>query len=100
MQVYDKTNPATADSLQKCSVIVTATGVPHLITSEMIAPETVVVDAGTASEGGVLVGDVDDAVRQRSDITITPRKGGVGPLTYAVLFDHLIEACLRQVGKL
>ena len=100
VQVYDKTNPATADSLQKCSVIVTATGVPHLITSEMIAPETVVVDAGTASEGGVLVGDVDDAVRQRSDITITPRKGGVGPLTYAVLFDHLIEACLRQVGKL
>jgi tetrahydrofolate dehydrogenase/cyclohydrolase, NAD(P)-binding domain protein len=47
-----------------------------------------------------LVGDVDDAVRQRSDITITPQKGGVGPLTYAVLFDHLIEACLRQVGKL
>ena len=100
VQVYDKTNPATADSLQKCNVIVTATGVPHLITSEMIAPETVVVDAGTASEGGVLVGDVDDAVRQRSDIAITPQKGGVGPLTYAVLFDHLIEACLRQVGKL
>lgn len=100
VQVYDKTNPATADSLQKCNVIVTATGVPHLITSEMIAPETVVVDAGTASEGGVLVGDVDDAVRQRSDITITPQKGGVGPLTYAVLFDHLIEACLRRVGKL
>ncbi len=100
VQVYDKTNPATADSLQKCNVIVTATGVPHLITSEMIAPETVVVDAGTASEGGVLVGDVDNAVRQRSDITITPQKGGVGPLTYTVLFDHLIEACLRQVGKL
>ena len=100
VQVYDKTNPATADSLQKCNVIVTATGVPHLITSGMIAPETVVVDAGTASEGGVLVGDVDDAVRQRSDITITPQKGGVGPLTYAVLFDHLIEACLRRVGKL
>lgn len=100
VQVYDKANPATADSLRKCNVIVTATGVPRLITSEMIAPETVVVDAGTASEGGVLVGDVDDAVRQRSDIKITPQKGGVGPLTYAVLFDHLIEACLRQVGKL
>mgnify|MGYP000105827836 FL=1 len=100
VQVYDKANPVTADSLRKCNVIVTATGVPHLITSEMVAPETVVVDAGTASEGGVLVGDVDDAVRQRSDITITPQKGGVGPLTYAVLFDHLIEACLRQVGKL
>ena len=96
----EKSKPATVAELQKCAVIVTATGVPHLITAEMIAPGAVVVDAGTASEGGVLVGDVDDAVRQRSDITITPKKGGVGPLTYAVLFDHLIEACLRQLGKL
>lgn len=100
VHVYDKSKPATAAELQKCAVIVTATGVSHLITAEMIAPGAVVVDAGTASEGGVLVGDVDDAVRQRSDITITPKKGGVGPLTYAVLFDHLIEVCLRQLGKL
>jgi 5,10-methylene-tetrahydrofolate dehydrogenase/methenyl tetrahydrofolate cyclohydrolase len=59
-----------------------------------------VVDAGTASEAGKLVGDVDPALRTRDDITITPEKGGVGPLTIALLFDHVIEACLRQVGKL
>lgn len=56
----------------------------------------VVVDAGTATEGGVLVGDVDDSVRARDDITITPIKGGVGPLTVAVLFDHVIQAALAQ----
>ena len=81
-------------------VIVTATGVPRLIKSEQIKPGAVVVDAGTASEGGVIVGDLDPAVRSRSDLALTPVRGGVGPLTYTVLFDHLIEACLRQAGKL
>jgi 5,10-methylene-tetrahydrofolate dehydrogenase/methenyl tetrahydrofolate cyclohydrolase len=56
----------------------------------------VVVDAGTASEKGKIIGDVDSGVRERDDVTITPEKGGVGPLTYTVLFDHLIEACLKK----
>ena len=98
--IYDKSSPVTAQQLRKHDVIITATGVPHLITADMIRPGAIVVDAGTASEDGVLVGDVDDAVRSLKDITITPKKGGVGPLTYTVLFDHLIEACLKQAGKL
>ena len=60
----------------------------------------IVVDAGTASEKGKIVGDVAEDVRERKDLTITPKKGGVGPLTYTVLFDHLIEACLKKAGML
>jgi 5,10-methylene-tetrahydrofolate dehydrogenase/methenyl tetrahydrofolate cyclohydrolase len=53
----------------------------------------VIVDAGTASEDGVLVGDVDDEVRERTDLAaITPRIGGVGPLTVGCLFEHVINA--------
>ena len=79
--------------LKEFDLIVSATGVPHLIKSEMVKPDAVIVDAGTASEGGVLVGDVDDSVRSRNDIkAITPIKGGVGPLTVAVLFDDVIQA--------
>lgn len=79
--------------LRNFDVIVSATGVPHLITSAMVRGGAVVVDAGTASEDGVLVGDVDDAVRERTDIAaITPVSGGVGPLTVAVLFEHVISA--------
>lgn len=74
-------------------VIVTATGVPHLIKSEMVSSGAVIVDAGTASEGGVLVGDVDEAVRSRTDLgAITPKIGGVGPLTVGVLFEDVIVA--------
>ncbi|MBR5026978.1 bifunctional 5,10-methylenetetrahydrofolate dehydrogenase/5,10-methenyltetrahydrofolate cyclohydrolase [Candidatus Saccharibacteria bacterium] len=74
-------------------VIVTATGTPHLIKNELVRGGAVVVDAGTASEDGVLVGDLDEAVRERQDLAaITPRIGGVGPLTVGCLFEHVINA--------
>ena len=81
--------------LKQSDVIITATGSPHLITTDMIKPGAVVVDAGTASEDGVIVGDLDPAVRLRDDLTVTPEKGGVGPLTIAVLFDHVITAAQK-----
>jgi len=81
--------------IQTADVVVTATGVPGLITSEMLRPETVVVDAGTASEGGKIVGDVAPDVRERHDLVITPEKGGVGPLTICALFDNVIRSARR-----
>ncbi len=78
--------------VRESEVIVTATGVPRLITSSMVPIGAVVVDAGTASEDGVIVGDVDPSVRARDDLQITPEKGGVGPLTIAALFDNVIHA--------
>jgi methylenetetrahydrofolate dehydrogenase (NADP+)/methenyltetrahydrofolate cyclohydrolase len=78
--------------LQTADVVVTATGVPNLITSAMLRPDTVVIDAGTASENGRIVGDVSDDVRARHDLTITPLRGGVGPLTICALFDNVIRS--------
>ena len=84
------------ETLPKYNVIISATGVPHLIKDEMVSSGTILVDAGTASEGGVLVGDIDDSLRLRDDLAaITPRVGGVGPMTVAVLFDNVITAELN-----
>ena len=80
-------------------IIVSATGVPGLIKSQMIKAKTVVVDAGTASENGKIVGDVSEEVRQRNDVIITPKKGGVGPLTVSALFDNVIAACLKIANQ-
>lgn len=80
-------------------IIVSATGVPGLIKSQMIKTKTVVVDAGTASENGKIVGDVSEEARQRNDVIITPKKGGVGPLTVSVLFDNVITACLKIANQ-
>ena len=86
------------NDLKNFDVIITATGVPHLIKSEYIKPGAVVVDAGTASEKGVLMGDVDEAVRNREDLAaITPKLGGVGPLTVSVLFENVIFAAQNSI---
>ena len=79
--------------LKDFDIIITATGKPGIITSDMVQPGAVIVDAGTASEDGVLKGDVAEEVRERKDLTaITPKIGGVGPLTVTCLFEHVIKA--------
>lgn len=90
--VYDDTVTDLTAALGDKTVIITATGVPGLITRSMIQPNAVIVDAGTASENGKIVGDVADDVRSLDDITITPVKGGVGPLTVAALFENVIAS--------
>ena len=87
-----------AAELPNYELIITATGVAGLITSDMLAPQTVIIDAGTSAEDGVVKGDVAPEVRQtRQDITISPEKGGVGPLTVSTLFDNVLLAARRTV---
>ncbi len=89
--VFDKSDDI--NQLINYDLIVTATGVPGLIKNEMLKQGAIVVDAGTASEGGVIKGDLDESVREtRNDLTVTPKIGGVGPLTVAMLFENVIRA--------
>jgi methylenetetrahydrofolate dehydrogenase (NADP+)/methenyltetrahydrofolate cyclohydrolase len=97
--VLDRSYDDIASILRESDVIVTATGVPRLITATMVAVGATVVDAGTASENGVIVGDLDPAVRERDDLKITPEKGGVGPLTITALFDNVIRAAMAAAEK-
>lgn len=79
--------------LTNYDIIITATGVPGLIQDYMVKSGAVLVDAGTASENGVIKGDLSDEIYSRTDLTaITPKIGGVGPLTVTCLFDHVINA--------
>ena len=85
--------------LKQYDIIITATGIPGLISDSMIKPGAVIVDAGTASENGVLKGDISDEVRNRTDLTaITPKLGGVGPLTVTCLFDHVIQTIKYKIN--
>ena len=86
-----------ASACHEASLIVSGAGVPGLITSDMIRPDTVVIDAGTASESGRIVGDIAIDVYDREDLKITPQKGGVGPLTVAALFDNVIRAASQTI---
>lgn len=98
ISVFDEHSKNMLSQLKKHNVIVSAAGVPGLITSEAVQPSAVVIDAATSSEHGKLLGDVADDVRQRTDLTITPDKGGVGPLTVAALFDNVIRAARGRIS--
>ncbi|MDR0887403.1 MAG: bifunctional 5,10-methylenetetrahydrofolate dehydrogenase/5,10-methenyltetrahydrofolate cyclohydrolase [Candidatus Nomurabacteria bacterium] len=87
------------EELVDFDIVISATGVAGLILPEFLKRGAIVVDAGTASEGGVLKGDLSDETRLREDLTLTPRVGGVGPLTICVLFEHLISVATRDILK-
>jgi methylenetetrahydrofolate dehydrogenase (NADP+)/methenyltetrahydrofolate cyclohydrolase len=99
VQPVDKDTPNSAEIIKEADVVVSATGVPQLITAAKIKPNAVVVDAGVATDKNGLVGDVADDVRGLPDITITPIKGGVGPLTVCALFENVITAVRRLMAE-
>lgn len=92
-----KTLDLKAETL-KADIIITATGRAGILRADMIKPNAVVVDAGVAGEAGKTVGDVAPDVYERDDLTVTPPKGGVGPLTVCALFENVIRAC-RATGN-
>ncbi len=96
--VFDSGAEDVSLQLKSMDIIVTATGVPGLIGADSLKPGAVVVDAATSAEHGKIVGDLADDVRLRDDLTITPEKGGVGPLTVCALFDNVIRAARASVS--
>jgi methylenetetrahydrofolate dehydrogenase (NADP+) / methenyltetrahydrofolate cyclohydrolase len=92
VEVIDREIPNLAEQTKTADVIITATGSPAILYPDMIKQGAVVVDAGVASESGKTVGDLAPEVYGRDDLTITPEKGGVGPLTVCALFENVIRA--------
>jgi methylenetetrahydrofolate dehydrogenase (NADP+)/methenyltetrahydrofolate cyclohydrolase len=97
VEVGHRGTPDLRASALAADVIITATGKPGILLPDMVKEGAVVIDAGTASESGKTVGDVDPELYERDDLTITPQKGGVGPLTVCALFDNVIRAASRTI---
>ncbi|WP_292486733.1 bifunctional methylenetetrahydrofolate dehydrogenase/methenyltetrahydrofolate cyclohydrolase [Methanohalobium sp.] len=78
-------------------ILIVATGVKHLIKSDMVKEGVVVIDAGISKEGDKVYGDVDfDNVKQKASL-ITPVPGGVGPLTIATLMQHVLKSAQNKI---
>ena len=90
--VIDEFTDNKEDLISSADILISAAGSIGIISSELLKHKAVVVDAGVTSDSGSLKGDFQDAVYERDDLTITPKKGGVGPLTVAALFDNLIKS--------
>lgn len=96
--VVDSKTVAADEIIREADIVVTATGVPGRITADVLKRGAVVVDAGVAGEQGKTVGDLATEVYERDDLTVTPQKGGVGPLTICALFDNVIRSA-RNAGE-
>ena len=89
--------PNWPDYTRRAEVVVAAAGVPGILQPEHVSPGAVVVGGGVRYEGRKLLPDVDESVAEVAG-AITPRIGGVGPTTVAMLFRNCIEAAERRVS--
>jgi methylenetetrahydrofolate dehydrogenase (NADP+) / methenyltetrahydrofolate cyclohydrolase len=82
---------------QRADIVVAAAGVPGILQPEHLTPGVVVVGGGVRYEGRKLLPDVDERCEEVAGY-ITPRVGGVGPTTIAMLFRNAVEAAERRAG--
>lgn len=80
---------------RRAEIVVAAVGVPGFLTPDMVTPGSIVVSGGITWEGRKLLADVDEAVGEVAS-WITPRLGGVGPTTVAMLLRNTVEAAERR----
>ena len=80
-----------ASLVRTADVVVSAAGRAGLVTPDMIKPGAAVVSAGTTWEGKKLLPDVQEEVAEVAG-WITPRLGGVGPMTRAMLLRNAVRA--------
>jgi len=79
---------------RRADILVAAAGVPGIIQPEHVRQGAVVIGAGVRYEGRRLLPDVDEACAEVAG-AITPRVGGVGPTTVAMLFRNAVRAAER-----
>jgi methylenetetrahydrofolate dehydrogenase (NADP+)/methenyltetrahydrofolate cyclohydrolase len=82
--------------VRRAEVVVTAAGSAGLVTGDMLAPGALVADVGINVVPEGIVGDVDFESARRVAAAITPVPGGVGPVTNAILLEHLLRAARWQ----
>ena len=82
---------------KRADIVVAAAGIPNFVKPEMIEPGAIVVSGGITWEGKRLLADVDESVGEVAG-WITPRLGGVGPTTVAMLLRNTVRAAERRAA--
>ena len=78
----------------RADIVVAAAGVPGILRPEHVRTGAVVVGGGVRYEGRKIRPDVEESVAEVAG-WITPRVGGVGPTTIAMLFRNGVAAAER-----
>jgi len=89
--------PDWPEYTRRADIVVAAAGAPGILQPEHLTPGVVVVGGGVRYEGRKLLPDVDERCEEVAGY-ITPRIGGVGPTTIAMLFRNAVECAERRAG--
>lgn len=87
-----------AGYVRQGDIVVAAAGFPGLVTPDMIKPGAAVVGAGLSRDGKKILSDVSEDVAEVAAF-VTPRIGGVGPMTIAMLLRNTVDAGLRRAAR-
>jgi methylenetetrahydrofolate dehydrogenase (NADP+)/methenyltetrahydrofolate cyclohydrolase len=90
--------PDWGEYTRQADILVAAAGVPGIVQPEHVRPGSVVVGGGVRYSGRRLLPDVDESCAEVAG-AITPRVGGVGPTTVAMLFRNAVSAAERATGS-
>lgn len=85
------------DYTRAADIVVGAAGSPNMITPDVIKAGSVVIGGGMTWEGRKAFSDVDESCAEVAG-WITPRLGGVGVTTVAMLLRNTVAAAERRAG--
>lgn len=84
---------------RRADIVIAAVGSPGIVKPDMIKAGATVISGGISWEGKRLLPDVDESVGEVAG-WITPRLGGVGPTTVAMLLRNTVMAAeVRAHGR-
>jgi methylenetetrahydrofolate dehydrogenase (NADP+)/methenyltetrahydrofolate cyclohydrolase len=87
-----------AQYTRSADILIAAAGAPRMIKADMVKPGAAVVAAGVSFEGPKLVSDVDEPVAEVAG-WLSPRIGGVGPMTRTLLMANTVAAAERLAAS-
>lgn len=84
------------EKIKKADIVVSACGIPGLVTGAMLKNGAVVVDGGISKIGKKTLGDIDFKSTKKLAGFLSPVPGGVGPVTVALLLKNTFEAMKKS----
>ncbi|RMB58393.1 bifunctional methylenetetrahydrofolate dehydrogenase/methenyltetrahydrofolate cyclohydrolase [Tessaracoccus antarcticus] len=79
-----------ASFTRQADIVVTAAGMPGMLTADMVKDGAVLVDVGITRTDAGLVGDLNPDVWEKASL-VAPVPGGVGPMTRAMLLSNVVD---------
>lgn len=79
--------------IKNADVVISATGVKHMINGKNIRKGSFVIGVGMGKDEGKIYGDIDEEEIAKIAKLYCPTIGGIGPLTIACLLRNVVESC-------